>query len=386
MMPEGLQDGLQRAGLAEAARGARVTVVVPDATRPLDTPGILEAVLADLAPGVARVTVLVGLGLHRPLTEPERAPLADVAARHGAQLLEHQAMNPMALVTVCTNLGRGDRPMPAVLHHAVLDAQVRVVVGLVEPHQYAGFSGGAKGIAVGCAGHATIAGLHSLELLRDPATRIGNLDGNRFQAMLWRIVAGLGGTFGVQVVPGAPARAFVGPLQAAYEAAVAAAREACFAPHPKRYSAVLATVPPAKAQSFYQASRAATYIAEVPEPVVEDGGAIIVEAACPEGMGQGEGERAFAEACLLGRDALLQTLASGQGRIEPGAQRAYVLARALARFRLVLVGAQPLPELAALGVLQAPDMAAAAALLGLDAPPEPLGDVFRRVPRYESPP
>lgn len=383
MIPAGLQEGLQRAGLAALARGARVTVVVPDATRPLDTPAVLDAILAQVAPAAASVTALVGLGLHRPLTEAERAPLAAAAARHGAALLEHQPMNPMALVTVCTNLGRGDRPLPAVLHHAVLEAQVRIVVGLVEPHQYAGFSGGAKGVAVGCAGHATIAGLHSLELLRDPGTRIGNLDGNRFQALLQRIVAGLTDTYGVQVVPGEPPQAFVGPLQAAFEAAVASARRALFSAHAARYPAVLARVPPAKAQSFYQASRAATYIAEVPDPVVEEGGAILVEAACPEGMGRGEGERAFAAACAEGQARLQATLASGAGRIEPGAQRAYVLARVLARFRLALVGAPPLPGLEALGVLQAPDVGAAAAALGLAAPPVELGDVFRRVPRYE---
>ena len=384
MIPEGLQAGLHAAGLAEAARGARVTVVVPDATRPMDTPGILDEVLGAVAPGASAVTVLVGLGLHRPLTAAERAPLAAVAAARGAALLEHQALNPMALVTVCTNLGRGDRPLPAVLHHAVLDAQVRVVIGLVEPHQYAGFSGGAKGIAVGCAGHATIAGLHSLELLRDPGTRLGNLDGNRFQALLWRIVAGLSDTYGVQVVPGTPSRAFVGPLGAACDAAAAEAARTLFVDHPARSPAVLVRVPGAKASSFYQASRAATYVAEVPAPVVEEGGAIVIVAACPEGMGQGEGERAFAAACEEGRDALLATLASGQGRIEPGAQRAYVLARVLARFRLALVGAPELPGLAALGVLQAPDVAAAQAALGLQAPPVDLGDVFRRVPRYES--
>lgn len=381
-----VRDALAQAGFGPRLAGRRVTVVVPDPTRPLDLGAVLPPLFADLEG--AQVTVMVGVGLHRPLTEAERAPLEALCERAGAQLRLHSADDPFAFITACTNLGGTDRPLPAVLHEAVVEADARVLVGIVEPHQYAGFSGGAKAVAIGCAGRATISALHGLDLLRDPGTRIGRLEGNRFQAALWRIVGGLDPVFAVQVVPTEPPEVFAGPARAAFEAAAQIAGARLFEDHPARFPAVFTAVPEAKAQSFYQASRALTYMTEVDAPVIAPGGAVILEAACPEGLGLGAGERAFAEALALGPDRLLDIL---EGRAEPegpssgGAQRAYVLARALSRFRLALVGAPDLPALAAFGVVQAATRAQAEAALGLEAPAVELSDVFRRVPRYRSP-
>lgn len=369
------------AGFGPALAGRRVTVVVPDFTRPLPFEAVLPTLLAALEG--AKVTVLVGLGLHRPLEPAERARLEALVA--GARLVEHRADDPMALVTACANVGGLSEPLPAALSAHVVEAEARVLVGVVEPHQYAGFSGGAKGVAIGAAGRATISGLHGLELLRHPRTRIGVVEGNPFQAALWRITAGLDPTFAVQVVPSAPPQVFAGRLRPTFEAAARAAQRACFVDVEAPYPAVVTRVPAEKAKSFYQASRAITYLTEVEAPAIEDGGAIVLEAACPEGLGRGAGERSFAARLATPPDRLRKELAGELAPAQPptgGAQRAYVLARALARHRVALVGAPAMPELERLGVVQAPDLDAATRALGLEVAPVRLTDVFRRLPRY----
>lgn len=374
-----LRQALQTSGLPTVRDAQRVTLVVPDATRPLPVQDILPHLLP-LWPN-ARVTVLVGLGLHRPMTEAELRPWAEACRAHGATLKQHRADQPMSLVTCCLDVGGEGGPLPAVVHQDVVQCDLRVVLGIVEPHQYAGFSGGAKAVAIGCAGPKTISGLHSLTRLNHPGTRLGQVRGNPFQAALWRVTQGHP-MFAVQVVPSDPVQVFVGPARQAFEQAVQAAEASLFVPHRQRYPGVVVPVPSAKAQSFYQASRAATYLAEVQDPVVEPNGAIVLQAACPEGLGLGAGELAFAEALSRGPNVLMQELQAGTRVLRGGEQRAYVLARVLDRFRLAIVGAPPMPELSAFGVVQAPSLNEAEAQLGLEAPPVELLHVFHRVPRY----
>lgn len=310
----------------------RVTVAVPDATRPLDS-GHVSRLVADLRKGGAEVTLLVALGLHRPMTKEELRPLSEIAAQYSAMLLQHDPADPDGLVEV------GD----ARFHRAVVEADHTVCVGLVEPHQYAGFSGGVKTVAIGCAGAETIARLHGLRLLRDPGTRLGRIEGNPFQAEVRRLARPLD-LFALQVVPGGGV--YEGPALEAHDAAVEEARRTCFEPLPEALDWMHLVVPPSKGMSFYQASRAATYVALSERPAIRPGGRLVLEAACPEGLGLGPGERAFANALGHGLDALRAELGAKRADrpIRGGEQRAYVLAMALERAEIVLVGPR-LPEL-----------------------------------------
>lgn len=308
--------------------GRRVLLAVPDATRPFD-PLLLGPLLAKL--GRAEVTVLVALGLHRRMTDDELAPLLAVCG--DVPVHQHDAAST-----------KDD------LSPRVTSADAVICAGIVEPHQYAGFSGGVKTVAIGCASADAIGAMHSLALLRDPRTAIGSIDDNPFQAALWRRTEHLADVWALQVVPSGAA--WFGPAREAFQAAVGVAERECFVDLPEPRAWLHLPVPPEKSQSFYQASRAATYVALHPRAAIAPGGALIVEAACPEGIGLGAGERAFAEALARGRATLLDELATGARPLLGGEQRAYVLAKALDRARIVLVGARRMPELAAMGVEQ----------------------------------
>jgi hypothetical protein len=337
----------------------RVTVAVPDATRPID-PHAIEELIAGLVRVRAKPTILVALGLHRPMHEAELAPLGAIAAKHGALLLQHDAHDPDALVEIGA----------ARFHRAIAEAEAVIAVGIVEPHQYAGFSGGVKTVAIGCAGRETIAQLHSLRLLRQPGTRIGCIDGNPFQAELRRLASPLQ-IWALQIVP--DGGTYFGPAIDVFELAVRDASARCFEELAEELDWMHLEVPPAKAQSFYQASRAASYVALVDRPAIKRGGLLVVEARCPEGLGQGAGERAFVRALSRGRETLLEEL-EGDREIDGGEQRAYVLAMALGRARIAVAGAPKMPELEAFGI-EALD--AIPTLAGRGARSDP----FRRLPR-----
>ncbi len=298
-------------------------IIVPDITRPLN---LARALRGRLSPDAE---IIVGLGLHRPMTADELAPLSQICV--GLPIFQSDA----------------DRPIDLRSYDRI------TCVGVVEPHQYAGFSGGVKGAIVGCGARATIDEMHSLSMLRACGARVGWVDRNPFQERLWELARDLPPIDGVFEVPGHP-EVLTGPVRAAFDEAVAIARRLHFRPIDRPVASMLLRVPPSKAQNFYQASRAATYVALAENPALVEGGTIYLDAACPEGLGIGSGEKACAEAMLLGRDELMRRLSSDEApATSGGAQRAYVLAMALAHAKIVLLGAPRIGVLAALGIEQA---------------------------------
>lgn len=366
-----LEQGLRSADY----QGQRVAVVVPDLTRQISLSEELEPLLSHLHDaGVASMELVIALGLHRPMSELELEPLRALAARFGAPLRQH---DPTAdLSCVCEDVGVGldaqgaQGALPATFNAAVVRADRRVCVGVVEPHQYAGFSGGIKAISIGCASAQTIGAMHGLTYLRHPKTTLGVYEGNPFQEALGRLGDTLGPTQALGRVRSSPphedAVAF-GDVRACFLELIEASRALHFERHESPAQALLVDVPAAKASNFYQASRAATYIALVERTILEPGGWILLRARCEEGFGQGRGERACEEALGRGLEALRQELYHGPARaLAGGEQRAFVLAKALERAKLALVGAPLIPSLAKLGVMQFEDDAMALRRLGLD--------------------
>lgn len=344
--PEEALEGLGR-GLK------KVAIAVPDGTRDVDVPRALRALRAH----IDEATVVVGLGLHRRLTEAERAPLQAV----GWPVVDH---DPDA----CADLGALGG-IPCEVHPAFVEADRILTLGRVELHQYAGFSGGHKGVSVGCGGRATLAALHARDLVCHPDVEVGRIDGNPFRALVDALGEHIGVDFALQYTPsgkwvgGAP-----GPALRA-----AAASEDPWRIEPRTFDEVVLSCPVRKAANFYQASRALTYLALSPRPPLNPGARLVLEAACPEGMGRGSGERAFAE--LMRSTADLESLLDGPAPRGAGLQRAFMLARLKARgYRLLVARCETAEELLACGIDATSEAPSAEGALRVEAP-------FRRLPQ-----
>ena len=330
---------------------ASTCVVIPDATRPIPFQEVLPPVLDHLCEEGAPTQILVGLGLHRPMSNAELAPIHQVAAPRDIDVHQHDPHGDDLL-----DLGQVDH-VPIALNRRLLEAGRVLCIGTVEPHQYAGFSGGAKAMAIGCAGESTISAMHGLTFLRAPNTKLGQLEDNPFQAHLWKIIDAIANPLGLQLVPavgGGIAALSLGRLRQAFDEACRRAYDRSFLEISRYFDWLHLPVRGPKAINFYQASRAATYAALIDRPAIRPGAPIIVDAPCPEGIGQGAGEQACAVALQRGRQALLDDLHSQTTQpLHGGEQRAYVIARTLQRNPIALVGAdQPIDALKAVGIPQ----------------------------------
>lgn len=348
--------------LRTLARGARsVCIAITDATRACPDHLLVPPMLAELAEaGVAdeAITFLVAVGTHRASTPAERRAKLGATIAERYRVVDHDAIDDAGLVAVMDGPGG----VPFRLNRLAVEADLLLATGVVEPHQYAGFSGGGKTVAIGCADEATIAYTHGPAMLDQPGTRLAQLEGNPFQDAVREVArrAGLAFVGNALLDDYGAAVAFAyGAPEAVQDHLAEQARPMYTVSIPSQVDIAVAGVGAPKDANLYQASRAATYLQFAPTPVVRPGGVVILPAICPEGAGDGAGEQRFLAAMRDGGgpEAIVERVR--REGIRPGEQRAYIVASMLTAVRVAIVGAAN-PELArSVGFDPFPDMAAA---------------------------
>ena len=176
--------------------GQTVAVSICDNTRPMPSHTVLPVVLEELAHVRADdIIVLVATGTHRPTTRAELADMvgADVVGR--VSVVNHDAFDSGGL----RQLPDVEPGVPVWLNRHWMDADVRVTTGFVEPHFFAGFSGGPKMVAPGLAGIDTTMRLHDAEMIGDHEARWGVTVGNPIHDAIRRIALAGGVDFSVDV-------------------------------------------------------------------------------------------------------------------------------------------------------------------------------------------
>ncbi|MCS6940902.1 MAG: lactate racemase domain-containing protein [Roseiflexus sp.] len=350
--------------LASLARpGMRVTIAFTDATRACPDERLVGSLLNELEQcGVAPddITLICATGLHRPSTPAERLAKLGAAIVARYRIIDHNALNPGDLVDLGTIDG-----IPLVINRHCLETDLLLATGVVEPHQYAGYSGGAKTVVIGCGGEATISATHGPAMLDHPGTRLGAIEGNPFQAFVRAGGERAGLRYVVNTIlseTGEPLLIAAGPPALVHDYLVAQARTIYEAPVTQPVHVARAGVAGPKAVNLYQASRAATYLALAEHTPLLPGAPILLPAPIPEGAGEGAGERRFFDA--LSNAASPQQLLEDLRRtgFPAGAQRAYILAQVLVRHPIIVVGAQHPDIVRACHMHAVPDMAAGVAL------------------------
>jgi lactate racemase len=331
-----------------AKPGDRVCIVFTDITRSSPDHLLVPALLKDLEKAGVRdgdVTLLCGIGMHRPSTEQEKISKlgADVVSRY--HVIDNEPQNPSALV----DLGLTPGGVPVLLHRAVVETDLLIATGIVEPHQYAGYSGGRKTVAVGAAGEALIAHTHGPAFVDHPGTRLGRIEGNPFHDAVTEAARRARLRFILNVVLDDNKkilRVTAGDQEVAFKDLVDFAKSVYEVPIDKQYDIAVGGVGFPKDANIYQASRAPSYLFFAPTPVIRPGGYFIIPARCEEGAGAGVGEQRFFKAM---RDAPnIQSILDDARRngYPPGQQRAFVMAKVLEKAKVVIVGSE-CPELVA---------------------------------------
>lgn len=260
--------------------GDRVCVVTSDGTRPVPNRQLIPWILDELPCPAENVTVLLGTGTHRPNTpeEIERMFGADCVKR--VRIVNHDAFNPESN----RKIGTAKSGAEAFIDKAWLEADRRIVVGFIEPHFFAGFSGGPKGIIPGVAGIDTILHLHNFDLIGHPNSSFGILDGNPIHEEVAEMAAMAPPDFMVNVTLNGEKKIgafYCGDYMEAHRAGCARVKESSMAPVEREFEIVVTSNSGFPLdQNLYQTVKGISAAARI----VKQGGAIVVASECSDGI------------------------------------------------------------------------------------------------------
>ena len=325
-----------------AKQGDRACIVFTDITRSSPDYLLVPPLLSELKLAGVRdedITLLCGVGLHRPSTSKEKAAKLGQEVVDRYRVVDNEPQNPKELV----DLGTSESGIPLSVNKTAYEADLLMATGIVEPHQIAGYSGGAKTLSVGAAGEAMIAYTHGPKMIDNPGTRLGQIEGNLVRDAIDEAARRARLRFITNAIMNDNGQVLAvrsGETGATFRELVTVARSVYEVPVPQQYDVAIAGVGFPKDTNLYQATRAVSYLCFAKTPVVRPGGTIILPAQCEEGAGAGIGEQRFLEEMRKAKD--VHSLVENMRRTgyPPGAQRAYFMARALEQYEVIIVGSK----------------------------------------------
>jgi nickel-dependent lactate racemase len=318
--------------LADFVGATSAAIAINDKTRPVPLAQLLPPLLDRLKKlGIPqdKITLVIASGVH-PIMPVEQyrwiLPEAIIAAH---PIVCHNSDDEASLV----NLGTTARNTPVFINKAYMDADLRLVVGNVEPHQFMGYSGGVKSAAIGLAGKKTIN--HNHAMMTQEMARLGQYDGNPMREDVEEIGRMIGVNFALNALLNGDKQiveAFAGDPVAVMQTAVPKVQQnfqiGVTAPFD------LLIVSPGghpKDINVYQSQKALGHASLIMKP----GGTVILVAACPEGTGSVGYERWILGDTIPSHQEVLERFAHEGFRVGP--HKAFQISRDASRFKTFLI-------------------------------------------------
>jgi lactate racemase len=259
----------------------RVAVAIPDITRPLPTGRLLAWLLEELAHVPDRQWIIVnGTGSHRVNTDDELLAMVGPDVKRRLRIVNHSAHDPAGL----ERAGVTKDGHPVFLNREWVRADRRIVLGFIEPHFMAGFSGGYKGVFPALADIAAIMHYHRADVIGDPRSTWGRLEDNPTQDQIRANGSLVPVDFCVNVTLNRRREItgfFCGDVLDAHREGCRAARETAMAPCDRAFPIVVTTNSGYPLdQNLYQAVKGMSAAAQIVEP----GGTILMAARCNDGF------------------------------------------------------------------------------------------------------
>ena len=272
--------------LAELVRPAdTVAIVFSDVTRPTPNHILLPAILAGLAArGVPQdnVALINATGMHRPNTRDELIAMLGQEVVDRYRIVQHDARDKRQQAFLSQN----ERGAEIWINGDYMRADVKILTGFVEPHIFAGYSGGGKAVLPGIAGAEIIMSNHGGPMLAHPRATWCQAEGNPVFEEARQVALATQPTFIVNVTLNERKEVtgvFAGDMIQAHDAGIAFAERAYLQPLPQRYDIVVATNMGYPADiNLYQSVKGMSVAAQA----VKEGGAIVLAAECADGLGQ----------------------------------------------------------------------------------------------------
>ena len=268
--------------LKEMARpNMRICILFTDITRPTPNDRIIPWLLEHLDHVPPKnITLLNQTGTHRPNTEAELQKMLTPEVVENYRVLNHRCDESDALV----QLGETRGGAPALLNKHAVEADLRIVTGFIEPHLFAGFSGGPKGLMPGVAGLETVMSNHGAANIGDPNATFGMTHGNPIWEEILEIAQRTGPTFILNVTLNEQRQitnVFAGDLVEAHSAGCKYVKKSAMQPFAEPFDIVVTTNSGYPLDlSLYQGVKGMT----AGSRVVKKGGTLILACECREGV------------------------------------------------------------------------------------------------------
>jgi len=258
-----------------------VAIVFSDITRPMPNDRVLSVLLEELSHVPDdRIVLINALGTHRPNTPDEMVALVSPEIVERYQVIQHDCHDENEMVY----LGKTSRGHEIWVNRTYMESTVRILTGFIEPHLFAGFSGGPKAVLPGVAGVKTITANHGPDMIGHPRSTFTYTVGNPIWEEIFEVAARTEPTFLLNVTLTENRRitgVFAGDLAQAHEAGVAFVKRTAMVPVDRPFDIVVATAGGYPLDiSMYQSVKGIG----VSGNIVKDGGAIILISECMEGL------------------------------------------------------------------------------------------------------
>ena len=271
-------------------RGRRIGIVFSDLTRPLPRPLLLGALLDEIRdiPGT-EVILFNALGTHRPSPAAELEEMLGPAIARRNRIVQNNAYDPGTQA----DLGRTSFGHPLRVNAELAACEVIILSGFIEPHLFAGFSGGPKAIMPGMAGQSTVLGNHDARMIAHPGATWGATEGNPIWEEAREVVRKLESRDGGKSIfllniamnnDKQVTGVFAGAWEEAHRRGCAFVRETAIVPVGRLFDIVVTTNSGWPLDlNVYQAVKGMSAAARI----VRDGGAIVCASECREGVPAG---------------------------------------------------------------------------------------------------
>jgi lactate racemase len=279
-----LRSPIGSAPLAELVKpGDKVVVVHTDITRATPNERLLPVLLDELeTAGISpeNITLLNGLGTHRPQTESELRLMLGDRLVDGYRCRQHDCNEDANLIS----LGQTSRGHPVRINRFYLEADVRILTGFIEPHFFAGFSGGPKAVLPSLAGAESVFTNHGIEMIAHPKATWGIMDGNPIWEEMCEVALRTEPSFLLNVslnVNHEITGIFAGDMLSAHARGCAFVMENAMRCVDEPYDIVITTNSGYPLdQNLYQSVKGMSAASQI----VRQGGSIIIAAACQDGL------------------------------------------------------------------------------------------------------
>ena len=261
----------------------KICIAFTDITRATPHDRIIPWLLEHLGGPNDNITLLNQLGTHRPNTREELETMLTREVVANYRVLNHEPENPEALVQVGTTADG----TPALLNRHIVEADLRIITGFIEPHFFAGFSGGVKGIMPGCAGLETVMSNHGAKNIGDPQATFGVTEGNPLWEELRDIALKTGPSFLLNVTLNEQrdiTNVFAGDIIEAHKTGCVFVKKSAMQPVEQPFDIVVTTNSGYPLDlNLYQGVKGMSAGARV----LKEGGTLILAAECREGVPDG---------------------------------------------------------------------------------------------------